>query len=427
MKAFSTLLAFSFLFFQFGFSNASLKNFADLEIICSNDTVIATDESSCGRVFQFGVPEVITSVGSVDFTLVSGMMSGSVFPEGNVVQTWQAIDSVGNTVLCSYLVTVIDTIGPELLCPISISAIVNDNCEYEIVDVAELSFISDNCQISLVEQSPQIGAVSGSTTLVELSVTDDSGNISQCFMEIIANDTIAPVVQCPEDQTLPVLVDCMSSLPNYLIDAEYSDNCASNLLVSQSPEPGSLIQTSTIVMLEVMDIYGNSNSCAFYAMPAPLDNSITVEGSTISSNQTGAIYQWVDCNGPKPLPIAGEVAQSFTPTESGSYALWITQGNCTMQSECVDMVISNLFEIADQNNFNVYPNPTNGFVTIALKEPTSTIMNLRVLDVLGQVVYSNEISTNRAFTMNLSFLPKGNYIITATSENSTHQKRVVLQ
>ena len=91
------------------------------------------------------------------------------------------------------------------------------------------------------------------------------------------------------------------------------------------------------------------------------------------------------------------------------------------------MVISGLFEIADQNDFNIYPNPSNGLVTVALKDPGSSKMDLEVFDVLGQTVYSKVIATNRAFTMNLSFLAKGNYMIIATSENATHQKRVVLQ
>ena len=248
--------------------------FADLEINCSNDTIISTDGGSCGRIFEFGVPEVMTSIGPVDFTLISGSMSGSVFPIGDVLQTWQAEDSVGNTVLCSYVVSVIDQTAPELNCPISIDAYVNENCEFEIMDVAELSVISDNCQILIVEQSPEIGAVIGSSSLVTLSATDGSGNISQCIMTVIPIDTISPVIECPEDQILPILVDCMSSLPNFLIDAEYSDNCLSSLNVIQTPAPGSLVQTSTIVMLEAMDSFGNVNSCAFYAIPTPLDNTI---------------------------------------------------------------------------------------------------------------------------------------------------------
>src|SRR5690606_13358728 len=44
-----------------------------------------------------------------------------------------------------------------------------------------------------------------------------------------------------------------------------------------------------------------------------VDNSTTLNANTISANQNGATYRWLDCNNGNAV-ISGETAQSFTPT-----------------------------------------------------------------------------------------------------------------
>lgn len=68
------------------------------------------------------------------------------------------------------------------------------------------------------------------------------------------------------------------------------------------------------------------------------DNTLTVTSSTLTANQTGATYQWVDCDNAN-SPISGETGQSFTPTIEGNYAVEITEGTCVYMSSCVAMTI----------------------------------------------------------------------------------------
>ena len=54
-----------------------------------------------------------------------------------------------------------------------------------------------------------------------------------------------------------------------------------------------------------------------------IDNTVTVSGTTLTANQTGASYQWVDCDNGN-AAISGETNASYTPTVTGNYAVEIT-------------------------------------------------------------------------------------------------------
>lgn len=62
-------------------------------------------------------------------------------------------------------------------------------------------------------------------------------------------------------------------------------------------------------------------------------NSITQTGATLTADATGLIYQWVDCDNGN-SPMLGETNQSFTPANTGNYAVEITSANCTILSDC---------------------------------------------------------------------------------------------
>lgn len=51
------------------------------------------------------------------------------------------------------------------------------------------------------------------------------------------------------------------------------------------------------------------------------------------ADATGVTYQWVDCDNNN-APINGETNQSYTPVNTGNYAVEITSATCTSTSDC---------------------------------------------------------------------------------------------
>ncbi len=58
----------------------------------------------------------------------------------------------------------------------------------------------------------------------------------------------------------------------------------------------------------------------------------------LSANASGLSYQWIDCE-ENDGAIMGATDQSFTPTTSGSYAVEISDGNCKVVSDCIDVIV----------------------------------------------------------------------------------------
>ena len=89
-----------------------------------------------------------------------------------------------------------------------------------------------------------------------------------------------------------------------------------------------------------------------------IDLSVTNTGLTITANETGASYQWVDCDNGN-APIAGATNQSFTATANGNYAVMITKGSCSEVSNCTLINSVGLSDLSEET-FRIYPNPNDG-------------------------------------------------------------------
>lgn len=74
-------------------------------------------------------------------------------------------------------------------------------------------------------------------------------------------------------------------------------------------------------------------------------------------------------------------------------------------------------------SFNIFPNPSNGFVTI--NKTSHEDANLRIIDVLGKEVFRTIVKDNNQ-TYNLSFLSRGVYIALLESNNQSVSRKIVL-
>lgn len=69
--------------------------------------------------------------------------------------------------------------------------------------------------------------------------------------------------------------------------------------------------------------------------PTPIDNTISIKGTTLSANLNEAKYQWVDCSNHN-NEIKGATLQTYTPTTIGCYAVKVTDADgCLKFSKCI--------------------------------------------------------------------------------------------
>lgn len=121
------------------------------------------------------------------------------------------------------------------------------------------------------------------------------------------------------------------------------------------------------------------------------DITTTISGIAITSNNTNASYQWLDCNNNYAL-IPGGNNQSFTPSINGSYAVELSENGCVDTSACVNITTVSIVENDFGNTISVYPNPTNSQLTILFEKDFNNVQ-LTVCNVMGQAVIHKSYSS----------------------------------
>jgi len=156
-----------------------------------------------------------------------------------------------------------------------------------------------------------------------------------------------------------------------------------------------------------------------------VDTSITQTGNTLSANANGASYQWLDCNNGYSI-IPGKIYQSFTPTANGSYAVEVTENGCVDTSICYSITNIGIHENSFGEQFEFYPNPTSGKMTVNLGDMYDEI-DVTVRNTLGQAVLSKNYKTTNILNFEIAG-DKGVYFVEIrTIEGKTAIFKVIIE
>ncbi|PJB14129.1 MAG: hypothetical protein CO118_10235 [Flavobacteriales bacterium CG_4_9_14_3_um_filter_32_8] len=167
----------------------------------------------------------------------------------------------------------------------------------------------------------------------------------------------------------------------------------------------------------------NTDQITVTVNPA-IDVSTNLVGNIISANQTSATYQWVDCNNGN-APIIGETNQSFTPSANGDYAVEITVGSCVSTSLCVNITITGVDNITSVG-ISSYPNPIKDKLTITM-DKIDNYTHVSILNMNGQLVYSNNNVTNKLLIIDANKWSSGMYIMNIMNGNDSKIFKLIKQ
>ena len=152
------------------------------------------------------------------------------------------------------------------------------------------------------------------------------------------------------------------------------------------------------------------------------DNSVVTSENKLTANASGFSYQWIDCNNGD-APISGETSQSFSPAESGSYAVEISDGSCTVTSDCIELeVVLGLTDWQKQTSIQIFPNPVVESLTIDIG--LNKKIDFEILDATGKRMMRYEIKTSQK-KIDLTSISSGIYFISLTDGKSTYFHRFI--
>ena len=152
-----------------------------------------------------------------------------------------------------------------------------------------------------------------------------------------------------------------------------------------------------------------------------LDNSVTENLNSsptlLIANDLTANYQWLNCTDNFAI-IPNETSRTFTALTNGSYAAEVSRGDCRDTSDCY--LVQN---VGLENNFvkseiKLYPNPTNGIVTIDAKQ----LQKAEVFDATGRLIIKSKSNI-----INLERQPKGLYLIKVHTKGIIEEFKVLME
>lgn len=249
------------------------------------------------------------------------------------------------------------------------------------------------------------GACPAATTNVQVTITANPN----------ASFSYAETNYCPTGTATPVLAGTAGAFTSS--PAGLTVNGSTGVVNLATSTAGTYTITNTIAATATC---GSAIETATVTIDAAPTAAVTVSGATITATETtGVTYQWINCAGN--TPIAGETAQSFTATANGSYAVIVSNGDCSTTSAC--QAISGL-GIADNSIelITVYPNPTENTITISGLTAAQAVIS--VVDVNGRLLIAE---TTSATTLELSVrdFEAGVYFIQVASESINGTKRFI--
>jgi uncharacterized repeat protein (TIGR03803 family) len=155
-----------------------------------------------------------------------------------------------------------------------------------------------------------------------------------------------------------------------------------------------------------------------------INPSVVTFGSSLQAAASGAQYQWVQFDNDEYTEIEGATSQSYTPRYSGNYAVIISKQGCADTSQIFPVIITEIKNEVSKNEIILYPNPTNGKVTIDLGKVYSEV-TVTILNSTGMTVQELKIKNAQEGELHLN--GPGMYLVKVRTGDGEIVHRVIRQ
>jgi gliding motility-associated-like protein len=285
---------------------------------CPGDITLIVDPSMCEAFLSYDEPTASDNC-QATVSQVDGPANNSEVSVGVYNVSYLATDDAGNTALCDFSVTVLDTISPTITCP----------ADFETCDTAptfDEPTATDNCAIASIVQTG--GPTSGGTfvigeNLITFEATDVNGNTSSCSFTILVNQG-APRADAGQD------INTCDATTVTLNGSDAENATATWALLIGAGDIISPNSTST----EVTNLGDGANSFTYSLDP---ENGCPISQDTIVVTVEPGVL--VDAGNDASIETGGSVVLNGAVSPSGGDIIWTPADGLSCQ-DCISPVAS---------------------------------------------------------------------------------------
>lgn len=156
-----------------------------------------------------------------------------------------------------------------------------------------------------------------------------------------------------------------------------------------------------------------------------LTAEILANGNVLTALNNEGTFSWINC---ATNSIVETNSDTFTPLETGEFALIVELKSCVDTSDCVLVTVDEINEISTDEIFSVFPNPFNQYFNITAMNGynfQTDLVALEISDLTGRVIESR--IWNGETHIDSSNLRSGVYMIKLKSGTQTFELLVTKQ
>ncbi|MCX6311283.1 MAG: PKD domain-containing protein [Bacteroidetes bacterium] len=220
--------------------------------------------------------------------------------------------------------------------------------------------------------------------------------------------TISPSSGCS-----PVCAGFQDQTPNVLTWLwDFGDASAPSNL--QSPMHCYTIPaTYTVTLIETLASGTTTSSGVVTVFPNPVAAfTFTLNGNNNVSFldlSTGGIASWLWNFGDAGTSQQQFPSHTYSSSGNETVCLFVVDANGCFDTACQTIMVTGMNEFNSNVGWNIFPNPSNGNISIQFFSPLQNPEMLRVENMLGELILQKEISTDQI--IDLSQGPSGIYFV----------------
>ena len=152
--------------------------------------------------------------------------------------------------------------------------------------------------------------------------------------------------------------------------------------------------------------------------------NLILQSGTFIVQALNASFQWIDCDTGQ--PIAGATGSTYTPGNTGNYAVSITQNGCTTESDCFYVEVVSSEEPGLNNNWLLAPNPARESAVVRLTEPAAQELSIELFDMNGRLLQRSLLPQGATEqVLDLGDLPAGVIMVRLSDGHDAQTRRLV--